>query len=163
QAQAATGMEERFGDGHPVVQPFFVSDYGTGVLGAFAVGLALYQRARTGESPRAEVALASTATWLQARFVRPGAEPRGLDALGEGPAQRLHRARDGWLFAGGVAPEPEPSQATVAEAIDQVREAGGGAHRVVSWDSLPEDPDVRRRGLVLTRAHAGAGELTHIG
>lgn len=60
-AQAATGMDRRFGgDGPPTVQPNPVNDYGTGFMGAYAVALALLHRQRTGQGQHVDAALAYT-------------------------------------------------------------------------------------------------------
>ncbi|MCX6022323.1 MAG: CoA transferase, partial [Chloroflexi bacterium] len=105
-AQAATGMQERFGgDGAPVLQPYAVNDYGTGFLGAYGVALALLHRQRTGEGQHLTTALAFTSGTLQSAFFhgyegKVWDEPRGQDALGSGPLHRLYQASDGWLFLG---------------------------------------------------------------
>ncbi len=105
-AQAATGMQARYGgDGPPVLQPFPVNDYGTGIMGAYAVAAALYHRQRTGEGQHVQTALAYTACTLQSLFLQHYAgkewdEPRGQQALGWSALQRLYRASDGWLFVG---------------------------------------------------------------
>lgn len=58
-AQAATGMQERYGgDGPPVGAPFPVNDYGTGHMGAFGVALALLHRQKAGEGQHVDTALA---------------------------------------------------------------------------------------------------------
>ncbi|HLH24339.1 MAG TPA: CoA transferase [Chloroflexota bacterium] len=108
-AQAVSGMQVRFGgDGPPLMQPFAIDDYGTGLLAAFGVALALYHRLRTGRGQRVEAALAFTASLLQSPYLQDYAgqvwdEPRGQTALGSGPLQRLYRASDGWLFLGARA------------------------------------------------------------
>ena len=50
-AQAATGMMARMAGkaGPPAMQPFAPNDYATGLLGAFALGLALFHRGQTGQ------------------------------------------------------------------------------------------------------------------
>ncbi len=106
-AQAATGMQARFGgDGQPVLQPFPVNDYGTGIMGAYGVALALFHRQRTGEGQHVRAALAYTACTLQSLFFpafagKPWDEPRGQDCLGSGPLNRLYRASDEWFFLAG--------------------------------------------------------------
>jgi crotonobetainyl-CoA:carnitine CoA-transferase CaiB-like acyl-CoA transferase len=99
-------MQVRLGGyGPPLIQPFAVNDYGTGLLAAFGTALALFERARTGHGQRVEAALAFTATLLQSPYLQSYAaktwdEPRGPTALGWEPLQRLYRAADGWLFLG---------------------------------------------------------------
>jgi crotonobetainyl-CoA:carnitine CoA-transferase CaiB-like acyl-CoA transferase len=105
-AQAATGMQCRFGgDGPPMVQPNPINDYGTGFMGAYAVALALLHRQRTGEGQHVDTALAYTAMTHQSPFMHVYAgkrwdEPSGQDRLGSGPLHRAYRARDGWFFIG---------------------------------------------------------------
>jgi crotonobetainyl-CoA:carnitine CoA-transferase CaiB-like acyl-CoA transferase len=105
-AQAATGMQCRFGgDGPPMVQPNPINDYGTGFMGAYAVALALLHRLRTGEGQHVDTALAYTAMTHQSPFMHVYAgkrwdEPSGQDRLGSGPLHRAYRARDGWFCIG---------------------------------------------------------------
>ncbi len=105
-AQAVTGLMERFGgDGPPLSQPFLLDDYGTGIRGAFAVGLGVFHKLRTGRGQHIQTALVETASYHQAAFLQEYAgkhwdEPRGQDVLGFGALQRLYRASDGWLFLG---------------------------------------------------------------
>ncbi len=105
-AQAATGMQHRFGgDGPPAVQPNPINDYGTGFMGAYAVALALLHRRRTGEGQHVDTALAYTAMIHQSPFMQAYAgkrwdEPSGQDRLGSGPLHRAYQARDGWFFIG---------------------------------------------------------------
>jgi crotonobetainyl-CoA:carnitine CoA-transferase CaiB-like acyl-CoA transferase len=102
-AQAATGMQMRYGGDHPVLAPFPVNDYGTGILGAYGVMLALLHRGRTGEGQRVRSALAYTAGLLQSAVLqqyrgKAWDEPRGQDALGADSLYRLYEAADGWFF-----------------------------------------------------------------
>ncbi|HTP39194.1 MAG TPA: CoA transferase [Steroidobacteraceae bacterium] len=89
QAQSCAGLMAHYGGTEsPVMLPYLVNDYGTGILGAFAVGLALFARARSGMGQRAECSLAQTATWHLW-----GTLPQSFN-------QRLYRAADGWLYLG---------------------------------------------------------------
>ena len=103
-AQAATGMQERFGgDGQPLTQPFAINDYGTGFMGAYGVALALMHRMRTGEGQHVDTALTYTSCTLQSCFLMdfPGKvwdEVRGQEALGSGPLNRAYATKDGWVF-----------------------------------------------------------------
>ena len=105
-AQAATGMQVRFGgDGPPQLQTNAINDYGTGFMGAYGVALALLHRARTGEGQHIDSALAYTGVSLQTQFITDYEghvwdEARGQDALGDGPLHRAYEASDGWLFLG---------------------------------------------------------------
>ncbi len=75
-AQAATGMAARMGGeaGPPGPQPFAPNDYATGLLGAFAVGLALFHRQRSGEGQHAHTSLVAAATVLQAALIQSDAQ-----------------------------------------------------------------------------------------
>jgi crotonobetainyl-CoA:carnitine CoA-transferase CaiB-like acyl-CoA transferase len=105
-AQAAAGMTRRFGgDGPPASQPNPVNDYGTGLMGAYGVALALLHRQRTGQGQHIDSALAYTAMTLQSPFMqvyegKQWNEPRGQDALGSDPLYRAYQASDGWFFIG---------------------------------------------------------------
>ena len=105
-AQAATGMDRRFGgDGPPTTQPNAINDYGTGFMGAYGVALALLHRQRTGEGQYVDSALAYTAMIHQSPYMqlyegKTWGETRGQDALGDGPLHRAYQAKDGWLFVG---------------------------------------------------------------
>lgn len=116
QGQAVTGIMERTGL-PSVLGPYNIVDIGTGILGAFATGLALYHRFATGRGQLASASLAQTATYHQAAFMFdfPGytaAEPRGYFALGPGPLQRYYRAADRWFFL-AARPADRPALASV--------------------------------------------------
>jgi crotonobetainyl-CoA:carnitine CoA-transferase CaiB-like acyl-CoA transferase len=103
-AQAATGMQERYGgDGGPVLQPYAINDYGTGFMGAYGVALALLHRRRTGQGQHIDTALTYTACTLQSSYLqgyegKKWHEPRGQNILGSGPLNRAYQATDGWFF-----------------------------------------------------------------
>ncbi len=104
-AQAATGIQVRRGgrDGRPMLLPYPMNDYGTGMLGAYAVALALHERDRTGQGQLVDCGLALTACTLQSPFFLDyegfqrndleGLEIRGYSAL-----SRLYAAADEWLY-----------------------------------------------------------------
>ena len=189
-AQAATGMQERYGgDGRPTLAPFAVNDYGTGHMGAFGVALALLHRQKTGQGQQVDTALAYTATMLQSSVIqsfegKKWDEPRGQDALGSGPLNRAYEAGDGWLFlaarphdlgaspdladiAGRTGPDLERALeerirgGKVADWVARLTNAGIGAHEVVpDVTRLVDDPWVREHNLIVTREHEGIGEVT---
>ena len=105
-AQAATGMDRRFGgDGPPTAQPNAINDYGTGFMGAYGVALALLHRQRTGQGQHVDSALAYTSMIHQSPFMqlyegKTWDETSGLHALGDGPLHRAYQAKDGWFFVG---------------------------------------------------------------
>jgi crotonobetainyl-CoA:carnitine CoA-transferase CaiB-like acyl-CoA transferase len=194
-AQAATGMQERFGGGgRPTLQPYAVNDYGTGLMGAYGVALALFHRQQTGQGQHVSTSLADTACALQSMYLQDYAgktwdEPRGQDALGSGPLNRLYCANDGWFFfaapesllpalervpglqgigaAKGKALEALLEERFAAASADEwsarLLAAGAGAHRVTTSGQMMTDPWAREHGLSVTREHDGIGLMTHIG
>ncbi len=173
QAQAASGLRYA-GDQRPNGQPFAVNDYGTGLLGAFAAGLGLFARRRTGRGQHAEAALAFTATLLQSAS---SLRDTHTLKLGWSQHQRLFRASDGWFFV-GAAPQalarftPDTSEgalevlfrsAPVDTWTTKLNAAGIGAHRLVSIDELMHDPWVIQHGLSITRRHDTGETITSVG
>jgi crotonobetainyl-CoA:carnitine CoA-transferase CaiB-like acyl-CoA transferase len=130
-AQAATGMQRRFGgDGPPAVQPNPINDYGTGFMGAYAVALALLHRQRTGEGQHVDTALAYTAMMHQSPFMQRYTgkrwdEAAGQDRLGSGPLHRAYRARDGWFFLG--AREDEVARLAAVDGLADLASLHGKA------------------------------------
>ena len=148
-AQAVTGMQVRYGgDGdRPTLQPFAINDYGTGLMGAYAVALALLHRDRTGEGQHVDTALTYTATMLQSPFMldyegKSWDEPQGQTALGSGPLHRAYRASDAWLFI-GARESDLPRMATIdglsgvaglaGDALVAQLESSIGEHSVDVW------------------------------
>ena len=189
-AQAATGMQMRFGDQRPELQPFPVNDYATGVLGAYAVALALRHRNITGEGQQVRSALAYTGTLLQSPFMQAFEgkrwdEPRGQDNLGFAPLQRLYQASNGWLFLGAheaqlpavlaaldlpAAPdnleatlESRFADTTVDAAVDRLLAAGVGAHAVRDVQENMDSDWLTSRGVSITREHDGPGRVRTTG
>ncbi|HLI66352.1 MAG TPA: CoA transferase [Caulobacteraceae bacterium] len=108
--QMGVGPAVRYGgDDTPKLQDVgAINDYGTGLMGAYAVALALYHRERTGEGGHVWTSLAHTAQILQSPFFfdyaqrPPWDEPAGQDAWGEGALQRYYATSDGWIFFGAA-------------------------------------------------------------
>lgn len=193
QGQAVTGVMERT-ELPSVLGPYNMVDIGTGVLATFATALALYQRASTGRGQHVGASLVQTATYHQAPYlvesarVAPSGEPRGYEALGEGPLQRFYQCRDGWFFLAatdadgeglgqlaGVVVEsgPEGGGKGLEEALEarfasdslqavvrSLAEIGVAAHRVVELDELMGDPRVRASGLSVSQEVEGVGPCT---
>ena len=104
-AQATSGIQVRRGgrDDAPLLMPYPVNDYGTGMMGAFAVALALHHRNRTGQEQAVDSGLALTAALLQSLYFLdyPGyrrADPEGRDLRGFSALSRLYETADGWLY-----------------------------------------------------------------
>jgi crotonobetainyl-CoA:carnitine CoA-transferase CaiB-like acyl-CoA transferase len=187
-AQAATGMAARMGgeSGPPGPQPFAPNDYATGLLGAFAVGLALFHRCRTGAGQHAHTSLVAAATVLQASLLDPSS---GSGTPGWDPLQRLYRASDGWFFLGArdddrarlaaldgvphiaslhgraleTALEESFAKRPAHEWVRALTAAGVGAEPLVSATALMSDPWVVAHGLSLTRVDARGDAITTIG
>ena len=102
--QAATGMEMAQGGGARAVPVnFTANDYGTGLLLAAGIALALLGRARGVAVTTVEASLALMATVFQSEDVASlgfrGSVPDlvGRDLLGPEAGCRLYRAKDGWV------------------------------------------------------------------
>ena len=170
-AQAASGMQTRYGDTEPTLQPFAINDYGTGINGAFGVGMALYHRLRTGEGQQVFTALARTASTMQSSFLheyegKHWDEPSGQDAVGEGPHHRLYEASDGWLFVGAkpeqaseLPSEDEFRANTVAEWVASLTAKGIGVSAVESVEEAMTNDRAVRLGMSITREHEGRGRV----
>ena len=103
-AQATTGIQVRRGgrDDAPQLLPYPMNDYGTGLLGAFSIALALHERNRTGRGQSVDGGLALTACLLQSPYFLDYEgyqrdDPEGLDVRGFSALSRLYEAADGWF------------------------------------------------------------------
>ena len=104
-AQATSGMQVRRGgrDDAPMLMPYPVNDYGTGMMGAYAVALALHERNRTGRGQSVDSGLALTAGLLQSPYFldfegHRREEPEGRGLRGMSAWSRLFQAADGWVY-----------------------------------------------------------------
>lgn len=103
-AQAATGVQVRNGGrgAKPIHSPYTFNDYGTGLMGAYAVMLALLHRRRTGRGQLVHTSLAQTGSTFSSPFLvdYAGYERNEIEGLG---ARRidafngLYEAADGWF------------------------------------------------------------------
>ena len=90
-------------DAAPKILPYPMNDYGTGLMGAYAVALAVHERNRTGEGQTVNSGLALTAGLLQSPFFLDYEgyqrdEPEGLDVRGFSAKSHLYEAADGWMY-----------------------------------------------------------------
>ena len=90
-------------DAAPTLLPYPMNDYGTGLMGAYAVALAVHERNRTGKGQMVNSGLALTAGLLQLPYFLDYEgyqrdEPEGLDVRGFSAKSRLYRAADGWMY-----------------------------------------------------------------
>ena len=104
-AQATTGIQVRRGgrDDAPQLLPYPMNDYGTGLLGAFSIALALHERNRTGRGQSVDGGLSLTACLLQSPYFLDyegyqRKDPEGLDVRGLSALSRLYQADDGWFY-----------------------------------------------------------------
>ena len=194
QAQACVGAQVQFGspDGAQRL-PYEVNDYGTGIAAAFAIGLGLWHRLRSGQGQDVHAALSFTAGLHQSLYLhgRPGSDAvpeTPSDPLpGQSPWQSLYQAHDGWLFL-GLNPRDRTKQPallsalgisdgqgqreciaqrlgehTIAHWLSRLIPLGVGLHALQPVDALMRDAWVRSHGLSLTRHHPGQGEVTTVG
>jgi formyl-CoA transferase len=103
-AQAATGVQIRNGGRGetPLHSPYTFNDYGTGLMGAYAVMLALLKRRQTGKGQFVHTSLAQTGSTFSSPFLIDhdgyerneveGRHAQGFDAL-----NGLYETADGWL------------------------------------------------------------------
>ena len=126
-AQAATGMQLRNGgDGQPAPPPYTFNDYGTGIMAAYGVMLALMERERTGRGQKIDTSLAYTASTFSSAYMvdYEGYEPdevAGPDAKGVDSLNRLYRTADGWL-ALSVNADGERERFSALEPFTKLRD-----------------------------------------
>ena len=187
--QALTGMQTRFGGlDKPILWPYgVVNDYGTGFAGAFGVVLALIVKASTGKGQHVTSALARTAGTLQSAHLIDYAgkiwdEPTGPDSRGASSFQRLYQCADGWLFLGASETSGIPTIVGLNEgealassierwclarkledAVWQLTTRKSAAHKLTWIEDFCSDTSNQDRGLMVTRPHAGIGELRTTG
>lgn len=186
-AQAATGMQIRNGgvdgdDGEPGPPPYTFNDYGTGVMAAYGVMLALLERERTGRGQKIDTSLAHTASTFSSAYMidHEGFEPdeiSGPQAKGTGPLSRLYRTADGWIALsaeeGDLArlslPESESDlesafvDRSTREWMDALSAAGIPATPHRSLADARSDDYARERGLVVEERHPAFGSIEHGG
>lgn len=115
--QGSTGIQMRYGgEGNRPVLHGWASciDYITGYSATYGAVLALLKRRRSGVPDGGDfvtTSLAQGGQLVQAPFMYAceagcsGDEPAGQDAVGEHALHRMYRARDGWVFLGGLEHE----------------------------------------------------------
>ena len=115
--QGSTGIQMRYaGEGNKPILHGWASciDYITGYSATYGAVLALLKRRRSGVPDGGDfvtTSLAQGGQLVQAPFMYAceagcsGDEPAGQDAVGEHALHRMYRARDGWVFLGGLEHE----------------------------------------------------------
>ena len=189
-AQGTSGMQVRRGgrDGAPMLAPYAVNDYGTGLMGAYAVALALHERNRTGQGQSVDSGLALTAGLLQSPYFLDYDGYRrndieGVGARGYSERSRLYQAADGWLYlhcpddddaawAALTAIAGKDGAAGLAAAIRgntiehwarRLRPCGVSVTANLTIEDYRHDPVVRNAGFIVTREHPVWGSVDHSG
>ena len=174
-AQATSGMQVRRGgrDDAPMLMPYPVNDYGTGMMGAFAVALALHERNRTGQGQSVDSGLALTAGLLQSPYFLEfegleRQEPEGRGLRGISALSRLYQASDGWFYLhcpnteagqrlfdrtefGHLKGEPELNGQGIPEADGQLAQqlaAVISQHSVAHWQKTLESAGIQTAGNI---------------
>ena len=192
-AQAATGMQLRNGgSGEPGPPPYTFNDYGTGIIAAYGVMLALLERERTGVGQQVSTSLAFTASTFSSEYMvdYDGHEPSevsGPEAKGTGPLSRLYETSDGWLalsadLEGDWQPltsiEPFTTLSDLPNSVDLetifasrptdewtslLREAGIPSAANRTLDDIRSDGYARDAGLIVSQRHSAFGTIEHGG
>ena len=193
-AQAATGMQLRNGgeDGEPGPPPYTFNDYGTGIMAAYGVILALLERERTGRGQKIDTSLAYTASTFSSAYMidYEGFEPdeiSGPGAKGSGPFSRLYRTSDGWLALSAETDaecdrllamkpfaripecnltdglEPVFASRSTSEWRQMLSEAGVPAAPHRTLEDVRSDPYSSDNGLIVSVRHAAFGAIEHAG
>ncbi len=141
-AQAATGMQLRNGgpEGEPAPPPYTFNDYGTGVMAAYGVMMALLERERTGRGQKIDTALSHTASTFSSAYMVDceGFEPNeisGAQAKGSAPLSRLYQTSDGWL---ALSAERGGDQRRLAklEPFQRVADFADAAHDAAHMEAV---------------------------
>ncbi len=193
-AQAATGMQLRNGgdDGEPGPPPYTFNDYGTGIMAAYGVILALLERERTGKGQKVDTSLAYTASTFSSEYMidYEGFEPdeiSGPEAKGNGPFSRLYQTSDGWLalsaerdderqrllalepFRGLAEPDLSGQLETVfgsnptSHWVEMVSGEGIPATSHQTLGDVRSDSYARDAGLIISEQHEAFGAVEHGG
>ena len=134
--QGSTGIQMRYGgEGKRPVLHGWASciDYITGYSATYGAVLALLKRRRSGVPDGGDLvttSLAQGGQLVQAPFMYAceagcsGDEPAGQGAVGEHALHRMYRARDGWVFLGGLVHEMDKLRGIAG--LEQVPDEGAG-------------------------------------
>ena len=171
--QGSTGIQMRYGgEGNRPVLHGWASciDYITGYSATYGAVLALLKRRRSGVPDGGDfvtTSLAQGGQLVQAPFMYAceagcsGDEPSGQGAVGEHALHRMYRARDGWVFLGGLEHEMdklrgivglentpgedageflegEIKKRDVAHWVEVFNEVGLAGHRIDSLEDIRE-------------------------
>lgn len=163
-AQAIAGLTLAHpASGVPRLQPFPVNDYGTGLLCAYGVVLALFQRSRRAGGTRVRVSLSNTA-FFYARAAREQESAGRRDGL---PKGRLVRTQDGWAVVDGELPvgahlggSEHPS---LQELLEVCANAGVPACALATCERHAKRPDLEARGVMVRHRYGDDYVVTAVG
>ena len=164
-AQAATGMQiARGGDGRtPAQVPFPLNDFGTGLLGAYGVMLALRQRDKTGLAQHVVASLARTATFIASPLFEDSTaqtcDVRWLPCS-DGFVALVHDAND--VAASDLLVQAKQIASDASgrnEAAEKLRAIGLTCAAVRHTDELPSVPWIRSNELTVDWDHPRWGRL----
>ncbi|WP_203921314.1 CoA transferase [Rugosimonospora africana] len=175
-AQAATGMQLAlggWGPGRPPDQVTYpLNDFGTGLLGAYGILLALRRRDATGAAQFVAGSLARTATFISSPLFEEQAADRAASSVRwlrcpDGYVGVLHSvsgraASEGGALDGDLirdAADVAGRAASREEAAERLRASGFGCVVVRGSAELPDRPWVRDSGLVVEWEHPRWGAL----
>jgi len=187
--QAATGMEMTQGGGRPQSVNVTANDYGTGLLLAAGTVLALLGRSRGVRVATVDASLMMTATVFQAEDVAQLAiygrreDAMGPDLLGPTPECHLYEARDGWVVICAVTPAQQTGLERALGIDERTVAVIAGAVGTMTTESVcrslrrgrvpvavsahpgavPDDPQVRDRGVLVVVRHPVAGPFVQVG
>ena len=155
--QGSTGIQMRYGGAgeKPILHGWASCiDYITGYSATFGAALALLKRRRSGVPDGGDfvtTSLAQGGQLVQAPFMYAcqsgcsGDEPSGQDAMGEHALHRMYRARDAWVFVGGLCHEVDKLRRVPGlehapdEGADKFLEAKIAQRDVAHWVKLFND------------------------
>jgi crotonobetainyl-CoA:carnitine CoA-transferase CaiB-like acyl-CoA transferase len=194
--QMITGIAARLGGKAGAERsPILVNDHATGHLCAFGIILALYHRERTGVGQHVRTSLSQNGTMAQLPFMISYAgaewnEPKGLDANGWNPLNRLYAGREGHFYLAAIEPDALGRLATAngLEGVDKltgsnleaelelrfatlpavtwaarIEAVGVSAHPYRPIHELMADRQVQQRGLSVLNEHRELGLRRKIG
>ena len=193
-AQAATGMQVRNGgpDGEPEPPPYTFNDYGTGIMAAYGVMLALLERERSGRGQKIDTSLAYTASTFSSAYMvdYAGFEPNEIEgpaAKGSSSLSRLYQTSDGWIAISAeragdwqrltdLRPFQHLTDAADDKALAAVFASKPSEHwveamRAIGIPATPNrslsevrsDAHARYAGLIVTESHPAFGSIEHGG
>jgi crotonobetainyl-CoA:carnitine CoA-transferase CaiB-like acyl-CoA transferase len=118
---AMTGSEQV----HPMKLGAPVIDYATGTMGAFALASALFQRERTGQGQRIDMAMLDVAMMMMAShltgYLRNGRHPRPKGNKHEFATTSAYQTKDGLVMLGASNLRQQKRLWTVLERPDMIK------------------------------------------